>query len=89
MKRHANRPATRRTTVTLPAESLARAERIARSRNINLSAVIAEGLDEVLKKQAMAQRADEFFKAYRKAFSGFSEVELLALDGIILGPPEE
>ncbi|HUK16255.1 MAG TPA: type II toxin-antitoxin system CcdA family antitoxin [Bryobacteraceae bacterium] len=89
MKRRTRHSATRRTTLTLPADSLAHAERIARSRKVNLSTVIAEALDEGLRKHAAAERADEILKGYQKAFGIFSDEEMLALDGIILGPAEE
>ena len=78
------RVGTRRTTLTLPAESLAQAQRIADSRKVNLSSVIAEALNEGLRLQAAVQRRDEVLEKYRKAFSGFSDEEMLILDGIIL-----
>ena len=78
------RPRTRRTTLTLPAESLAEAQRIAHSRKVNLSSVITEALNEGLRLQMAAQRRDEVLEKYRKAFSGFSDEEMLILDGIIL-----
>lgn len=78
------RPKKRRTTLTLPAESLAEAQRIAHSRKVNLSAVVTEALDAGLRLQMAAKRSDEVLKNYRKAFSGFTEEELAILDGIIL-----
>jgi post-segregation antitoxin (ccd killing protein) len=87
MKRKAPaRVRTRRTTLTLPAESLAEAQRIAHSRKVNLSSVITEALNEGLRLQMAAQRRDEVLDAYRKAFSGFSDEEVSILDGIILEP---
>ena len=77
---------TRRTTLTLPADSLAEAQRIAHSRKVNLSSVITEALNEGLRLQMAAQRRDEVLEKYREAFSGFSDEEMFALDGIILEP---
>ena len=79
-------PKKRRTTLTLPADSLAQAARIARTRNVNLSTVIAEALSEGLRVHKEAERSAEVLSAYRKAFSGFSEEELSILDGVILEP---
>jgi post-segregation antitoxin (ccd killing protein) len=81
-----SRSAKRRTTLTLPLDSLSRAQRIARSRNVNLSSVIAEALEEGLRVHAAAQRSEEVLKAYQQAFAGFSKEELMILDGIILEP---
>lgn len=74
----------RRTTVTLPAESLAQATRIARAKNVNLSTVVSEALSEGLRVQAAIDRSEEILEAYRTAFSGFSAVETALLDGIVL-----
>jgi hypothetical protein len=76
----------RRTTLTLPAESLGEAERIARSRRVNVSTVVAEALAEGLRQQMGSERCEEVLNAYAKAFSGFSEDELAILDGVTLEP---
>jgi hypothetical protein len=76
----------RRTTLTLPADSLGQAERIAQSRHVNLSTVIAEALVEGLRQQVAGERCEEVLEAYKQAFSGFSEEELAILDGVILEP---
>jgi hypothetical protein len=87
MSRNSKRPAAkRRTTVTLPASALRDAVRIARSRNVTLSAVVAEGLNHVIQTDSRAQEADEIIEGYRKAFEGLSEEEMMILDGIILQP---
>ncbi len=83
------RPRTRRTTLTLPAESLAEAQRIAHSRKVNLSSVITEALNEGLRLRMAAERRDEVLEKYRKAFSSFSDQEMSILDGIILEPRDE
>jgi len=75
-----------RTTLTLPADSLIEAKRIARAREVKLSAVIAEALSDGLRLQTMAERKKELLDSYKKAFSGFSDVELSILDGVILEP---
>jgi post-segregation antitoxin (ccd killing protein) len=74
----------RRTTLTLPVASLTEAARIARARNLNLSAVIAEALNAGLRLRTAAERTDEVLNNYRKAFSGFSPEEASLLDGIVL-----
>jgi hypothetical protein len=76
----------RRTTLTLPVDLLKQAERIARSRNVSLSMVIAEALSEGLRVHAAAKRSEEVLNGYKKAFSGFSEQEMAILDGVILKP---
>jgi hypothetical protein len=76
----------RRTTLTLPAESLTEAQRIARRRRVNLSTVIAEALSEGLRLQTAAERNEEVLENYKKAFSGFSDEEMAILDGIVLEP---
>lgn len=76
----------RRTTLSLPADSLNEAQRIARARKVNLSTVIGEALSEGLRLQAIAERSEEVLERYRKAFSGFSEDEMAILNGIILEP---
>jgi post-segregation antitoxin (ccd killing protein) len=82
----------RRTTLTLPVASLTEAARIARARNLNLSAVIAEALNAGLRQRKAAERTndaertDEVFDNYRKALSGFSPEEAAMLDGIVLEP---
>jgi hypothetical protein len=76
----------RRTTLTLPADSLLQAQRIADSRHVNLSTVIAEAVATGLQSENAKQRADQVLDNYRKAFSGFSEDELAIIDGVMLEP---
>ncbi len=76
----------RRTTLTLPADSLIQAEKIARSRQVNLSTVISEVVSEGLRLENARSRRDRILADYRKAFSGFSSDELAILDGVILEP---
>jgi len=83
---HAGQLKKRRTTLTLPADSLAQAERIARVRKVNLSTVISEALAEGLRISAHAERSEKVLNAYKNAFSGFSVEEMETLDGIILEP---
>jgi hypothetical protein len=49
----------RRTTLTLPADSLTEAQRIARARRLNPGTVIAEALAEGLRLQGAAVRREE------------------------------
>ena len=74
----------RRTTLTLPAECLDLADRIARKRHLNLSAVVSEALHRGLREEEQLQRSEMILESYKKAFTGFSAEELLLLDGIIL-----
>jgi post-segregation antitoxin (ccd killing protein) len=76
----------RRTTLSLPAETLGEAERIARARKVNVSTVIGEALSEGLRLQTAAERSSEVLERYKKAFSGFSDSEMAILDGVILQP---
>jgi post-segregation antitoxin (ccd killing protein) len=76
----------RRTTLTLPEESLAAAARLARSRRVNLSTVVAEALSEGLRSKMAIERSEEVLKSYQEAFAGFSDAELQILDGVILEP---
>jgi hypothetical protein len=76
----------RRTTLTLPADALTRAEKIARSRRVNLSTVISEVVSAGLKLEDARNRRDRILEDYRKAFAGFAADELAILDGIILEP---
>ena len=76
----------RRTTLTLPVDSLTQAERIARSRRVTLSTVISEAISEGLRVHAALQRSEQVFEAYKKVFSGFTDDEMAILDGIILEP---
>jgi hypothetical protein len=75
-----------RTTLTLPTDSLTKAKNIARARGMNLSTVISEALSEGLRLHEATERSEEVLNSYRKAFSGFNEVERALLDGIILEP---
>jgi hypothetical protein len=86
-RRHVANPAKRRTTLTLPADSLLRAERIARAKRVNLSTVISEALSDGLRIHAAVERSDEVLSAYKRAFTGFSDEETLVLDGVVLEPP--
>jgi hypothetical protein len=83
------RPLKRRTTLSLPVESLDTAQRIADAKKVNLSSVITEAIEAGLRQQMAAQRADEVLEGYRKAFSCFSDEEMLLLDGIIPESKEE
>ena len=76
----------RRTTLTLPADSLAAAQRIADTRKVNLSTVIAEALNEGLRLQMSGERSDEVLEGYKKAFAGFSDEDISLLDGVVLEP---
>ena len=78
-----NAPKQVRTTISLPVASLAAAKRAAKVRRVKLSTVVAEALDDSLKQQQAKERAKATFARYQRAFAGFSEEELMILDGII------
>jgi len=84
--RHAKPPGKRRTTLTLPTDSLKQAERIARTRNVNLSTVVAEALSKGLRLTTAADRGKQVLRSYRLPFAGFSDDEIAILDGVILEP---
>ncbi len=71
-----------RTTISLPAASLAAAKRTAKARNINLSAVVAEALDESIKQRQARERAAAAWARYQRLYAGFSDEEMMILDGI-------
>jgi len=85
-RRRSGGPAKRRTTLTLPVDSLAQAEKIARARKVNLSTVISEAISEGLRVHGALERSEQIFNAYKKAFSGFTDDETAILDGIMLEP---
>jgi post-segregation antitoxin (ccd killing protein) len=66
------------------ADSLTKAKNIARARGVNLSTVISEALSEGLRLHDATERSEEVLNAFRRAFSGFTEVERALLDGIVL-----
>jgi hypothetical protein len=79
-------PAKRRTTLTLPADSLLQAQKIAHSRRVNLSTVISEVVAAGLQLENAKHRRAQVLDNYRRAFAGFSPDELAILDGVILEP---
>jgi hypothetical protein len=83
----------RRTTLTIPVETLAAAERIARLRKVNLSVIVSEVLDEGLRAQGAAalegERRVQAWEARRQSHSRLTDEERLLLDGIILSEPVE
>lgn len=80
------KPAKRRTTLTLPADCLKQAERIARVGKVTVSTVVSEALSEGLQRYTAADRSEAVLRAYKKAFSGFSEEEMSILNGVMLEP---
>ena len=72
--------------MTLPADTLTEAQRIARARHVRLSTVVAEALAYGLQSQTAAERSQDIVNGYLKAFSGLSDDKMMILDGIILEP---
>ena len=79
-------PRKRRTTLTLPSDSLLQAEEIARARRVTVSTVVSEALAEGLRLNAAAERSRQVLNEYRNPFAGFSDDEMAVLAGIILEP---
>ncbi len=79
-------PIRKRTVLTLPADSMQQARKIAHARRVNLSTVISEIVTTGLRAETARQRRSEILENYRKAFSGFTDEELAILDGVILEP---
>jgi hypothetical protein len=83
----------RRTTLTIPVETLAAAERIARLRKVNLSVIVSEVLEEGLRAKETAalegQRRVQAWEKYRESLSQLTDEEMLLLDGIIMEPVDE
>lgn len=73
----------RRTTLTLPADFLAKAERMARTRKVTLSTVISDVLADGFRLNASSAGANEVLKSYKAAFAGFSDDEVAVLDGVV------
>ncbi len=82
------KPATKRTTLSLPSEFLERAEELASAQHSTVSSVIAEALKYGLPQIPSPENVDEWLASYRTAFEipGVSEEDLLLLDGVILSP---
>jgi hypothetical protein len=59
---------------------------IAQTEHSTVSAIIARALAKGLPLLEEANKGDEVLASYRKAFEGFSEEELLLLEGIVLEP---
>ena len=76
----------RRTTLTLPSDSLLQAQEIAHSRQVSLSTVISEVVAAGLRLEIARHGRHQILQNYRTAFAGFSEDELAILDGVILEP---
>jgi hypothetical protein len=79
-------PLKRRTTLTLPSDSLLQAQKIAHSRKVNLSTVISEVVAAGLRLESARDRRNQILESYRTAFAGFTEEELAILNGVILEP---
>jgi post-segregation antitoxin (ccd killing protein) len=82
---------TRRVTLILPVKALSAAERIARARKVNLSAVVSEALEKTLHAEAEAKREGErrvkAWEALRQSHSDLTDEQWMLLDGIILSEP--
>ena len=59
-------------TLTLPSDSLQQVERIAPDRRAKPSAIVS------------ATRGEQIVDSYRQAFAGFTDEEMMILDGVVL-----
>ncbi len=53
---------------------------------MNLSTVIAEVVSAGLEIENARQRSQQILDNYRTAFDGFSELDLMLIDGIVMEP---
>lgn len=59
-----------------------RGQETARARKVSVN-TMEETLEESKKQRQGGERAESVLESYRRAFSGFSDEELMILDGII------
>jgi hypothetical protein len=76
----------RRTTLTLPADAIAQAKRLAGAKDVSLGTIVSQALTEGLRIQLAAERSRELLEAFRKPYEGLSDEEMMILDGVILEP---
>ena len=78
----------RRTTLTLPAELVNKAERLAKQKRQTLSAVVAGLMEQSLRGYAPTPVGDpNIAGVLRKAFGSLTEDEMLLVDGIVMSEP--
>jgi len=53
---------------------------------VNLSTVIAEVVSAGLEIENVRQRSQQILANYRTAFDGFSDLDLMLIDGIVMEP---
>jgi hypothetical protein len=83
--RKAPQNSNRRTTLTLPEDLVRRAELLAEQRRQTLSATVADLMERSLRSFPARQSGNvDVLSHLRKAFAGFSEEEMLLLDGIVM-----
>jgi hypothetical protein len=79
---------TRRITLTLPAELVKKAERLAKQQRQTLSATIAGLMEQSLRGYSLQPASNpKVLENLRKAFAPFTEEEMLLLDGVVLDEP--
>jgi hypothetical protein len=79
-------PWQRRTTVTLPAELIERAEKVAEAQHASLNSVLVTAIERGLPQVRTPEYVEQLLQDKRESLEGFTEWELLALQGIILEP---
>jgi len=77
----------KRTTITLPADLLARAEILAEERNTTVSAIVAQAMEAGIGSLRRRERAQHAYDQLRTALVGLSEEEQLLVDGVRLTEP--
>ena len=78
----------RRTTLSIPIETLAAAQRVADIRKVDLSVIVSEVLEEGLRaKEAAAlegQRRVQAWEAHRQSFAWLTKEQQQALSGVFM-----
>jgi hypothetical protein len=84
------RPSTRRTTVTLPADLLRKIERLAATRHQTLSSAVTYLVESALRNEPELQRSSiGILEMWRKAYLPLTEDERLLVDGIVVDRPAD
>ena len=74
--------------MTLPAELVNKAERLAKQRRQTLSAAIAGLMEQSLGGYSPQAEGDpKALESLRKAFAPFTDEEMLLLDGVVMSQP--
>ena len=78
--------AKKRTTLTIPAEFLNRAEQIAKAEHVSVNTILIRAMERGLKQLRTPEMVERLLESQRRALEGLSEEELLWQQGIIMEP---